>query len=117
MTLPPGAAGTFTAGRVPREHLPSLARGSGTRFWWSKEGASQYNRLWVSTYNFLCNAGVHDLVYLHPAQLQSSATRWVLFTTWHTTYISDTSLNPAATINAVYNSAYVVTRDEESNLR
>jgi hypothetical protein len=149
---------------------------SGTWFWWSKEGAAQYNRLWIYTYNFMRNAGVHNLVYLHPfngspsaawypgkqyvdiggadtyagdhgpltsmfnqaksvygstmpialhengpipdpAQLQSTATRWVLFNTWHTTWITDTSKNPTANINSYYNSAYVITRDEVPNLK
>ncbi|WP_271190460.1 glycosyl hydrolase, partial [Dactylosporangium matsuzakiense] len=149
---------------------------SGTWFWWSKEGAGQYNRLWIYTFNYLRAQGVHNVVYLHPfngspaaawypgkqyvdiggadtyagdhspqtsmfnaarnvyggtmpialhengpipdpGQLQSTATRWVLFNTWHTTWITDTSVNPAATINAVYNSSYVVTRDEVPNLR
>ena len=39
---------------------------SGTWFWWSMEGAGQYNRLWVYTYNFMRAQGVHNLVYLHP---------------------------------------------------
>lgn len=149
---------------------------SGTWFWWSKEGASQYNRLWIYTYNYMRAQGVHNLVYLHPfngqpssawypgkqyadmggadtyagdhnpltamfnsaknvyggtipialhengpipdpAQLQSTATRWVLFNTWHTTWITNTNVNPTATINTVYNSSYVVTRDEVPSLR
>ena len=149
---------------------------SGTWFWWSKEGAGQYNRLWVYTYNFMRAQGVHNLVYLHPyngspsaawypgkqyvdiggadtyasnhgpltsmytsarsiygstlpialhengripdpAQLQSAGARWVLFNTWHTSFISDTSINSRALVNTVYNSAYVVTRDEVPNLR
>ena len=52
-----------------------------------------------------------------PAQLQSTGTRWVLFNTWHTTCISDTNTNPTALLNTVYNSSYVVTRDEVPNLR
>ncbi len=52
-----------------------------------------------------------------PAQLQSTATRWVLFNTWHTTWITDTGKNPTSTINTVYNSSYVVTRDEVPSLR
>jgi hypothetical protein len=149
---------------------------SGTWFWWSMEGASQYNRLWIYTYNYMRNAGVHNLVYLHPfngspssawypgkqyvdiggadtyagdhgpltsmynsarnvygstmpialhengripdpAQLQSAGARWVLFNTWHTSFISDTSINSTSFINTVYNSSYVITRDEVANLR
>ncbi|WP_328653134.1 lectin [Micromonospora sp. NBC_00330] len=149
---------------------------SGTWFWWSMEGAGQYNRLWAYTYNFMRAQGVHNLVYLHPfngspssawypgkqyvdiggadtyagdhgpltsmfnaarnvyggsipialhengripdpAQLQSSGTRWVLFNTWHTSFISDSSINSPSFINTVYNSSYVVTRDEVPNLR
>ncbi|MGW4942049.1 glycosyl hydrolase [Actinoplanes sp. NPDC004185] len=149
---------------------------SGTWFWWSKEGASQYNRLWIYTYNFMRNAGVHNLVYLHPfngapaaawypgkqyvdiggadtyagdhgpqtsmynaarsvygstmpialhengpipdpAQLQSSGTKWVLFNTWHSTWITDTSKNSANDIRTFYTSSYVLTRDEVPSLR
>jgi hypothetical protein len=149
---------------------------SGTWFWWSMEGAAQYNRLWVYTYNFMRNAGLHNLVYLHPfngspsaawypgkqyvdiggadtyagdhgpltgmyntsrgiygssvpialhengripdpAQLQAAGSRWVLFNTWHTSFISDTNINPTSFVNTVFNSSYVVTRDEVPNLR
>ena len=149
---------------------------SGTWFWWSMEGAGQYNRLWVYTYNYMRAQGVHNLVYLHPyngspsaawypgkqyvdiggadtyagdhgpltsmynrarsiygstlpialhengripdpAQLQSAGSRWVLFNTWHTSFISDTGVNSRSFVNTVYNSAYVVTRDEVPNLR
>ena len=51
-----------------------------------------------------------------PAQLQSSATRWVLFNTWHTDFIQP-GVNATAFLNTVYNSSYVVTRDEVPNLR
>ena len=47
----------------------------------------------------------------------TAATRWVLFNTWHTTFISDTSINPTSTVNFVYNSSYVVTRDELPSLK
>lgn len=149
---------------------------SGTWFWWSMEGPSLYNQLWVYTFNFMRNQGVHNLVYLHPfdgqptsawypgkqfvdiggadtyagdhgpltsmynttkniygstmpialhengripdpAQLQSAASRWVLFNTWHTTFISDQNTNSAAFVNTVYNSSYVVTRDEVPSLK
>jgi Glycosyl hydrolase family 26/Cellulose or protein binding domain len=149
----------------------------GTWFWWSKEGGSQYKRLWQYTFTYLTQTkGLHNLVWLmpydgspdasfnpgkayydiggadtyasdhgpltslfnstksifgstvpialhengripDPAQLQSTATRWVLFNTWHTTFISDTSVNPTSTVNSVYNSAYVVTRDELPSLK
>jgi hypothetical protein len=149
----------------------------GTWFWWSKEGGSQYKRLWQFTFTYLTNTkGLHNLVWLmpyngspdssfnpgkayydiggadtyagdhgpqtsmfnasrkifgssmpialhengripDPAQLESSRTRWVLFNTWHTTFISDSGINPAATINSVYNSSYVVTRDEMPSLK
>ena len=149
---------------------------SGTWFWWSMEGPALYNRLWVYTYNFMRNAGLHNLVYMHPfngspsapwypgkqyvdiggadtyagdhgpltsmfnaarnvyggtipislhengripdpGQLQSSGTRWVLFNTWHTSFIADTNLNPTSFVNMVFNHSYVVTRDEVPNLR
>lgn len=150
---------------------------SGTWFWWSKEGASQFNRLWIFTFNYLVNTkGLHNLVWLHPFDgqpssswypgkayvdfggadayagdhgalnpmfnaskgvygstmpialhengpipdpdlLQSSATRWVLFNTWHTTWITDTSKNPISLLQKVYTSSYVVTRDEVPNLK
>jgi hypothetical protein len=149
----------------------------GTWFWWSKEGGSQYVRLWRYMFDYLTGVkGVHNLVWLHPyngepqasfwpgkafvdiggadtyagdhgplttlfnrtkamvgstvpialhengripdpAQLQSTATRWVLFNTWHSTFVSDTSINPVSTFQAVYASPYVVTRDEVPNLR
>jgi hypothetical protein len=49
--------------------------------------------------------------------MQSAGARWVLFNTWHTSFISDTSINSASRINSVYNHAYVITRDEVPNLR
>ena len=52
-----------------------------------------------------------------PSQMQSAGARWVLFNTWHTSFISDTSINPTSLINSVYNHSYVVTRDEVPNLR
>ena len=52
-----------------------------------------------------------------PSQMQSAGARWVLFNTWHTSFISDTSINPTSLINTVYNHSYVVTRDEVPNLR
>ena len=149
---------------------------SGTWFWWSKEGAGQYNRLWIYTYNFMRAQGVHNLVYLHPfngspnsawypgkryvdiggadtyagdhgpltsmynsarnvyggtvpialhengripdpGQMQSSGARWVLFNTWHSSFISNKGINSDARLNSVYNHPYVVTRDEVPNLR
>lgn len=149
----------------------------GTWFWWSMEGGSQYNRLWVFTFNYFTQTkGLHNLVWLHPFngspsssfypgkayvdfggadtyannngpltpmfnttkgiygstmpialhengpipdpdQLQSAAARWVLFNTWHTTWITNTSLNPISLLQKVYTSSYVVTRDEVPNLR
>ncbi|GLL02095.1 hypothetical protein GCM10017581_038370 [Dactylosporangium matsuzakiense] len=44
-------------------------------------------------------------------------THWSLVNTWHTTWITDTSVNPAATIDVVYNRSYVVARDDVPNLR
>jgi hypothetical protein len=150
---------------------------SGTWFWWSKEGASQYNRLWIFTFNYLVNTkGIHNLVWLHPFdgqpssswypgksyvdiggadayagdngpltsmfnsakgvygstmpialhengpipdpdQLQSAGAHWVLFNTWHSTWITNTSLNPISLLQKVYTSSYVVTRDEVPNLK
>jgi hypothetical protein len=156
--------------------FPPWHEASGTWFWWSKEGASQYNRLWIYTYNFTRNAGLHHLVYLHPfngnpaaawypgkqyvdiggadtyagdhgpltsmynsarsvfgssmpialhengpianpAQLQSSGTKWVLFNTWHTSWITDTSRNSANDIRLFYTGSYVLPRDEVPSLR
>ncbi|MGW4637075.1 glycosyl hydrolase [Sphaerisporangium sp. NPDC004334] len=52
-----------------------------------------------------------------PDQLQSTATRWVLFNTWHTDWITNAGTNPISLLQKVYNSSYVVTRDEVPNLR
>ncbi|WP_432934415.1 glycosyl hydrolase [Microbispora sp. CA-135349] len=49
-----------------------------------------------------------------PAQLQSTGTRWVLFNTWNSNWITGQDANYLRT---VYNSGYVVTRDEVPNLR
>ena len=39
----------------------------GTWFWWSKEGGSQYNRLWRFMFDYYTNVkGLHNLVWLHP---------------------------------------------------
>lgn len=149
----------------------------GTWFWWSKEGGSQFNRLWRFMYTYYTQTkGLHNLVWMHPyngepdasfypgkayvdvggadtyagdhgpltslftrtrnivgstipialhengripdpAQLQSSATRWVLFNTWHTTWLTNTGNNSVSLLRTVYNSSYVVTRDEVPNLR
>jgi hypothetical protein len=51
-----------------------------------------------------------------PGQLQSTGTRWVLFNTWHTTWLTNTSSNPISLLRTVYTSGYVVTRDEVPNL-
>ncbi len=52
-----------------------------------------------------------------PAQLQSAGARWVLFNTWHTTWLTTTSINSIAQLRTTYQSSYVVTRDEVPNLR
>lgn len=52
-----------------------------------------------------------------PDQLQSTNTRWVLFNTWHTTWLTDQSHNSTAQIRKTYTSSYVVTRDEMPSLR
>lgn len=52
-----------------------------------------------------------------PDQLQSSRTPWLLFNTWHTTHIMDTSANPPDWLRTVYNHDYVITRDELPSLR
>lgn len=150
---------------------------SGTWFWWSMEGASQYNRLWIFTYNYMVNTkGLHNLVWMHPFNgsptsawypgkayvdvggadtyasnhnslismfntsrniygsvipialhengripdpdlLQADGARWVLFNTWHGTWLTSTSNNSISLLQKVYNSPYVVTRDELPNLR
>lgn len=51
-----------------------------------------------------------------PAQLQSTGTRWVLFNTWHTTWLTDTSTNPVSLLRTVYTSPYVITLDEMPDL-
>lgn len=149
----------------------------GTWFWWSKEGGSQYVRLWRFVYTYYTQTkGLHNLVWMHPfngepnasfypgrayvdvggadtyagdhgpltalfnttrnivgstipialhengripdpGQLQSTGTRWVLFNTWHTSWITDTNINPVSLLRTVYSSSYVVTRDELPNLR
>ncbi len=149
----------------------------GTWFWWSKEGGSQYNRLWRFMFDYYTRVkGLHHLVWMHPFngqpqssfypgkayvdfggadtyagdhnpllpmfnttrniygttipialhengpipdpnQLQSSGARWVLFNTWHTTWITNTSTNPISLLQQVYSHSYVITRDELPNLR
>ena len=149
----------------------------GTWFWWSKEGGSQYNRLWRFTFDYYTRVkGLHHLVWMHPFngqpssafypgkayvdvggadtyagdhnpllpmfnttrnivgstipialhengpipdpnQLQSSGARWVLFNTWHTTWLTNTSVNSTTFLRDVYNHSYVITRDELPNLR
>ncbi|WP_209439546.1 glycosyl hydrolase [Kitasatospora phosalacinea] len=146
----------------------------GTWFWWSKEGADPYKKLFAFQFDYLTKTkGVHNLVWmmpyngdpqasfypgkgytdiggadtyvsdrgpltslfnatksivgptvpiaLHensavpdPAQLQSSRTPWVLFNTWNGSFI--TGQDPTY-LNTVYNSAYVVTRDEVPDLK
>jgi glycosyl hydrolase family 26 len=149
----------------------------GTWFWWSKEGGSQYKRLWQFTFDYMTKTkGLHNLVWLmpyngspdasfnpgkayydvggadtyandhgpltslfdatksifgatvpialhengripDPSQLQSSTAKWVLFNTWHSTFVSDTSINPVSTFQSVYASPYVITRDEVPSLK
>lgn len=149
----------------------------GTWFWWSKEGGSQYKRLWQFEYNyFTTTKGLDNLVWLlpfngqpsssfypgksfvdiagsdtyagdygpqtslfnatrnivggtipialhengpipDPDQLQSSNTRWVMFNTWHTDWLTNTSHNSISQLQKTYNSSYVVTRDEVPNLK
>jgi hypothetical protein len=39
----------------------------GTWFWWSKEGGSQYQRLWRFQFDYFTRTkGIHNLVWLHP---------------------------------------------------
>ncbi len=39
----------------------------GTWFWWSKEGGSQYNRLWRFMFDYYTRVkGLHNLVWMHP---------------------------------------------------
>jgi hypothetical protein len=147
----------------------------GTWFWWSKEGGSQYQRLWRFQFDYFTKTkGIHNLVWLHgyngspqasfypgkayvdiggadtyandhnpqasmftsarniygttmpialhengpipdPDLLQSTNTRWVLFMTWNSTWL--TQRNDPAFIRRVYNHDYVITRDEVPNLR
>ncbi|TDB81840.1 mannan endo-1,4-beta-mannosidase A and B [Micromonospora sp. KC721] len=51
-----------------------------------------------------------------PNQLQSSGAKWVLFNTWHSTFI-EPSTNPVSVFQQVYHHSYVITRDELPNLR
>lgn len=51
-----------------------------------------------------------------PSQLQSSTAKWVLFNTWHSSFVSDTSINPVSTFQSVYAHPYVITRDEVPDL-
>jgi hypothetical protein len=46
-----------------------------------------------------------------PVQLQSTATKWLMFNVWTGNYPRPPS-NDVAHLNAVYNSEYVLTRDE-----
>lgn len=149
----------------------------GTWFWWSKEGGSQYNRLWRFMYSyFTTTKGLDNLVWLHgyngqpqasfypgkqyvdiggadtyagdgnydpqnamynavrnivgttvpialhengpipdPDRLISTATRWVLFGTWHGNHL--TVSNSVGHLQKVYNHSYVVTRDELPSLK
>lgn len=49
----------------------------GTWFWWSKEGGSQYVRLWNFMYNYYTNVkGLHNLIWLLPFDGQPSAAFW-----------------------------------------
>ncbi len=149
----------------------------GTWFWWSKQGGSQYVRLWQFMFNYYTNTkGLHNLIWLHPfdgspdasfwpgkarvdiggadtyakdhnpvtslfnttrnivgstipialhengpmpdpALLQSSATKWVMFNTWHTSWIMDTNINAQSFMRQVYTSPYVITRDRVPNLK
>jgi hypothetical protein len=147
----------------------------GTWFWWSKEGGSQYVRLWKFQFDYFTKTkGVHNLVWLHPYngspnasfypgkayvdvggadtyvtdhgplstlfnatrnivgttipialhengaipdpnQLQSTGTRWVLFNTWNSSWLTDR--NDVSFLNMVYNHSYVITRDELPSLK
>ena len=149
----------------------------GTWFWWSKEGGSQYVRLWKFMFNYYTNVkGLHNLIWLlpydgspdasfwpgkayvdvagadtyagdhgpqnglynatraivgntipialhengpipDPDQLQSSGTKWVLFNTWHSNWIMDTSINDQNELRKIYGSPYVITRDKVPNLK
>ncbi|WP_328346774.1 glycosyl hydrolase [Micromonospora sp. NBC_00421] len=147
----------------------------GTWFWWSKEGGSQYQRLWRFQFDYFTRTkGIHNLVWLHPYngepnssfypgkqyvdiggadtyandhgpltslfnrtrdivggtvpialhengpipdpdQLQSTGSRWVLFSTWNGSWL--TERNDVTFLRRVYGHSYVVTRDEVPNLR
>jgi hypothetical protein len=50
-----------------------------------------------------------------PDQLQSTGTRWSFFNTWTDPYINQA--NSVAELQKVYNSPYVITRDEVPNLK
>jgi Glycosyl hydrolase family 26 len=46
-----------------------------------------------------------------PAQLQSTATKWLFFNVWASPYFN-APFNPASHLQAVYSSPYVITRDK-----
>ena len=49
----------------------------GTWFWWSKEGGSQYVRLWKFMFNYYTNVkGLHNLIWLLPFDGQPNASFW-----------------------------------------
>ncbi|KAJ1568255.1 hypothetical protein HK096_007100 [Nowakowskiella sp. JEL0078] len=52
-----------------------------------------------------------------PAQVKSQGVNLVLFNTWHTTYISDQSINPASLVNTYYNNPYVITLSSMPSLK
>ncbi|GIJ96860.1 hypothetical protein CAPN001_14290 [Capnocytophaga stomatis] len=41
---------------------------SGTWFWWGKEGAEAYVRLWKYVYNYLQQKGIHNLIWVWTTQ-------------------------------------------------
>lgn len=165
----------------------------GTWFWWSKEGGSQYIRLWRFEFDYFTHVkGLHNLVWLFPYngepnsafwpgkayvdlagtdtyasdhgplvgmynttrdivsksisialpnivgrdivsrpmpialyengpipdpdQLQSSGAKWVLFTTWHSDWLTDPKHNDQTILRKVYTSPYVITLGQLPNL-
>ncbi|MFK8281449.1 glycosyl hydrolase [Capnocytophaga cynodegmi] len=54
--------------KLQSANIPALWRpfheASGSWFWWGKEGAEMYVRLWKYTYNYLQNKGIHNLIWV-----------------------------------------------------
>jgi hypothetical protein len=77
----------------------------GTWFWWSKEGGSQYNRLWRFMHDYFTNTkGLNNLVWLHGYNGQPQASfypgKQYVDIGGADTYAGDGNYDP---LNAMYN--------------